>query len=1139
MISLHNIFTVAKYEAKILRRSWLFRLFALGAIFILTIMNIAIVSPIGDEDWQFLAIPSSIPYLNLYLLNIGQALVIVFLASDFLKKDKKLDTNEVLYTRSMSNLEYIAGKSWGIIRLFLWINIIVLSEALLINLIAKNTFVDIGAYLYFLLIISVPTIIFSLGFAYLLMSIIKNQAITFLLLLGYAALDMFYLYFRAGSIFDYMLFGMPVFKSQIIGFDDIGQVLLHRGLYTMLGLSFIFYTVLTFKRLPQSRSHRVASSMLMLALLIGSGYSAYSLMKDYYGGLNMKATTLELNHKFEAANFLTTYRADLSIVHKGKTIEGLASLHCVNKLDKELSEYIFSLNPGLKLGNLVLNGENIDFEREGHIIIIRPEKMLLPGDSTHIDFYYSGTLNEDYCYPWYEENIKEDEMRIGPIPVNQRQVLLYKDYALLTPDANWYPVATLNYFPSNPARIKVDFTEYNLKVETSEKLTAISQGKYSRDGAYSYFNSENPISGISLIIGNYKCDSIRIDSILYTAWYKPGNDFFKNDLNEIADTIPLLIENVMNELETNFKTSYPFNSLNLVEVPVQFRSIEKKNTQTLAEVQPSMVLLPEKLSIMNDGDFYRTIKRNKKRMERDNQVVTDKELQVRAFTNFIRNSFITGGENFSFRNGSFSTETSRYLLGPSYYFFKNNFYSPDYPVMNAVFESHLQKVEAANMRRGFLGGLSENDKANNILKDNSLNDILLLDPSNDTLRLILTVKGDYLFNLIRSQAGMDEFNDWFGVYLEENKFKNISISQFNLELENNFGFSISESMEKWFNGKEQPGFYFTRLTTSEIVVDNRTRYLVSFDATNPESIEGIFTVSVRTMGAGRGGGGMGGGRPGGAMGGAGGPGRGMQPSEVDKIVMLEGETSKRISLILDAQPRAVSFNTLFSLNNPSEITMPIDEVLQNNRAEAIEDEVILPNITPFTEENEIIVDNEDPGFSFVEPTSSGRLKNWLGINSEDRIDYSEVAPWWAPEYWQKTVQSSYYGMFVKSAHYTRNGTGERTGTWTTPIKEEGYYEIYAYVQGQSRGPGGPGNMGGNAQANSRSRRGSSQKDLHFTIYHDMGSDEVVVDSENATTGWNHLGSYLISGDSTSVELSNKSEGRIVTADAIRWIKQTR
>ena len=74
------------------------------------------------------------------------------------------------------------------------------------------------SYIAYLLILSVPTIIFSLGLAFVLMSLIRNQAVTFLVLLGFAALDMFYLWFRMGYIFDYMAFGMPVFKSRVCRF---------------------------------------------------------------------------------------------------------------------------------------------------------------------------------------------------------------------------------------------------------------------------------------------------------------------------------------------------------------------------------------------------------------------------------------------------------------------------------------------------------------------------------------------------------------------------------------------------------------------------------------------------------------------------------------------------------------------------------------------------------------------------------------------------------------------------------------------------------------------------------------------------------------------------------------------------------
>ena len=98
MAFLHNIRTVAKYEAKTLRRSWFFRLFSLGALLIFTFMNIGLFSPVGDEP-GLVSIPSSVPLVNLYLLNIGQAIVVIFLAADFLKRDKKVDTNEVLYTQ--------------------------------------------------------------------------------------------------------------------------------------------------------------------------------------------------------------------------------------------------------------------------------------------------------------------------------------------------------------------------------------------------------------------------------------------------------------------------------------------------------------------------------------------------------------------------------------------------------------------------------------------------------------------------------------------------------------------------------------------------------------------------------------------------------------------------------------------------------------------------------------------------------------------------------------------------------------------------------------------------------------------------------------------------------------------------------
>ena len=111
MTFISNIQSVAKYESKLLIRSWFFRVFTVLAVGIIAFLNFQLfVSEEMGGLWIATSIPSNIPYLILLLLNTGQAVIAIFLASDFLKRDKKLDTSEVFYVRPLSNAEYVIGK---------------------------------------------------------------------------------------------------------------------------------------------------------------------------------------------------------------------------------------------------------------------------------------------------------------------------------------------------------------------------------------------------------------------------------------------------------------------------------------------------------------------------------------------------------------------------------------------------------------------------------------------------------------------------------------------------------------------------------------------------------------------------------------------------------------------------------------------------------------------------------------------------------------------------------------------------------------------------------------------------------------------------------------------------------------------
>jgi hypothetical protein len=1164
MAFLHNIRTVARYEAKTLRRSWFFKLFSIGALVIFTFLNIGLFSPIGDESWDMVSISSSVPLINLYLLNIAQAIVVIFLAADFLKRDKKVDTNEVLYTRSMSNLEYIMGKTWGILRLFLGLDILILSIGMLMNIISRSMSVDIMSYLYYLLIICAPTIVFSLGLAFMLMSAIKNQPITFLILLGFAALDMFWLYHRFGSIFDYMAFGFPVFKSGVVGFDNPGQIFNQRLLYLFLGFTLVISTVILFKRLPQSRTHTTLSWIFMILFLSGAGICGFNTWSYYQNSLNEKKLTIETNRKYENSSVASITDARIDFVHKGNSFEATAFLKFVNDNNEGIDRYVFSLNPALSVSGVTLNGRQLPYKRINHILEVEAGKILEPGKSDSLTVSYSGSIDESFCYPNYEDNIKENPYRIEMVNVHKRQAFVTPGYVLLTPESNWYPVTGLNYYPSNPARIKVDFSNYTLRVKEENGLTPVSQGSLGKENDGFVFRSESPLTGLTLSIGNYLSDTLKVDSIKYITFYFPGHDYYKKDMSEIKDTLPLLVSSIMRELESTFSTKYPFKTLSFLEVPVQFYSYPRMCTQTRAELQPSMVLLPEKLSTLRNAGFRKQFTRQKKRMLRNNQVITDKELQVRLFNNFIRNIFISG-ENFRFINGVAINEPTRYRLGPSFYFFKNNFYSSEYPVINAVFESHLQKVAAPAQVNffGMSGGLTDNDKANLILRDFSFRDLLAKNPGSDTLRQVLTVKGDYLFNLLRARTGINEFSDWFKKYTDDNKFRHVSIEKMNSDVKAKFGFEFYPYLNDWYNKTGQPGFIITDPQVSEIVVDNRTRYQVTFVASNKEVIAGIFNVSFRTGGS-RGQMGGGGGPQGmdivisgGGQGGRGNfaiarQGRGMEATDISRIVFLGGKEAKKIGIVLDDPPRAMMINTLFARNIPGQITMAVNEITKlSGQAKPFTGEEVLAAIPDHNNPAEVIVDNEDAGFTISQQQTVSPLKKLLGIKNRYGNTYDgQLNTYRGPEWWQPVVQSTYYGSYILSSVYTRAGTGDRLATWKGIIKKPGYYDVYCYVGkslermtvrgGGMGGPGGPPGAGRAQDGGQGGPMGGFQEkgpfqDMHYKIYHDQGTDEITLDYQNAEGGWNNLGRYYLSSDTVKVELTNQSTGRIVIADAVKWV----
>jgi len=1118
MISFHNILSIAKYERKTLLRSWFFRIFSILSLLVLFGMNFGmVIEGGGDQGWAIRAIPSAIPYFNLLILNVAQAIIAVFLASDFLKRDKKLDTTEVIYMRSMTNGEYVIGKTWGNLQVFLVLNVLVVILALIFNLLAKGTSVSWISYGIYLVAISVPTLIFIMGLSFLLMSVIRNQAITFVLILGYIGITLFLLQAKFYYIFDYMAFNIPMLNSDIVGFGNLETILIHRGIYLSLGLGFIFATIFLLKRLPQSEATTWLSLVFSIVFIAGGGYLAYNHISKFKQIENFRVAAVELNNKYVETKTPSTLAQTITIQHKPESIEATSVMTLKNETAEALQKLIFSLNDGLQISSLKLNGNETPFLREKHLVIVSDRVNLNPGEEIKAEFTYAGNINEALCYLDIEEEVIQQKYGKFVINVDKRYAFITPDYLLLTPEANWYPKTGVTYSSANVSWFHPQFINFNLEVKTTEGLKAISQGKINEISAGHFtFENKHALTQITLAVGNYKQKTLKGKNTEFGVWYLDGHDFFSNSFKEINDTIANVVSERFEDFKRTYKLNYASDQLSLVEVPAQFKTYKRGFMSMQEYVQPEQVLIPEKGFMIRSVDFEAQ-KKNMKRWGGGDSEMTPLDLELRVFGDFL-GTFPTEQER-NWRGGpgggTSSVTLSPYFIFPMLYNFQNNIQSEKWPITNRIFEAYL-KNQVTDMRSVFMSsmqGQSADERANIALQDSTFQQILADPKQKGIIENVIKLKGDVLFSMIEWKAGQEEFQAFLRNLLNEYTHKNITFEDFSQKIYAQFNLELIPLMDEWFKAKTLPGYLFSAVKAVKVKSEDRMQTMVTFKVTNFSDTEGLVKVSFR-LGDGPGGGGSRG--RGGGMGGS---------DMINKLVYLEPHQTKDLSYLLNVDPRMVILNTMTSKNIPQTMMTFFRDVEEDTKATPVESETISETQVQLYLPNEIIVDNEDPRFVITKDDNESLLEKWIIKEKKSKSKYSGMNYWRPPTNWTAITNSDFYGEYIRSAYYIKGGTGDLKAKWNVPLKKPGYYDVYFHVY-KARNWG----RGGDNQDNNG--------DYNFTIFGDEGAQQSTLDGKNAEPGWNHLGTYYFTSDTALIELSNKSDAKkIIFADAVKLVEQ--
>ncbi len=1161
MIAQQTVSSIARYETKLLLRSWGFRIFSGLTVAVLGLTVIAVVLPTFSAFYFSRALSGALPVIVMKLLNVLQGLMAVFLASEYQKRDRRLDTSQVVFSQSFSNGQYVVGKFLGIFAAFLILNAAVFLITAVIHVFFARTPSSGAAYVLAFGLIGIPTLVFMIGLTMFLGTLVRNPAVVYLLALSFIMLSLVVVGPRFSFVFDLFAFHMPIFRSEFIGLGNLSQVLLLRGGYLAMGLALVLASSLFMKRLSQAPGWNRMLGVLTLALAGTAAFSGAYYFQKTAGARNFRQEIRTESQGLAGEAPWTLEASDIRLIHREKTISAEADLALVNEAGQSQESIVLNLNPGLEIADVRGESGPLSHSRTLHLLRIALPEAAPPGSRIRLSVSYAGTIDERACYLDVNPEKLETPLKIWLLSIPKRYAVVSSDFVHLTPECGWYPRPGLPQALDFPARTKQDFSSYSLTVTVRGDLTAVSQGIPEESGGDEKtwtFKPKTLLPQVSLTLGRYEKKSIEVDGVAYSLLLLQGHDRFTPKFVELGADLPALIKTIRDTYEVGLGLAYPYEKLSLVEVPIQITSYDRLWTTAQEGVQPQLVFLPE-MGVLNQGSEFRMgrgpgqgpmagMAGGGRQGGPGGREISPVNLQRQNFNRFVQANLV-GTQALPAgplaQRGPFGIQVetnseARFGIFPNFMTFTTSLDTPEWPLLEYALEAYLKgraNPQLQQATRAMVQGLVGQEDMNAYLLDHSLADVLAdPHPGARPVSSILREKAEYLVLLIRAKLGAEDFDERLAGLFKDHRFRPISREDITAWIADMGPLDLDKTVATWYEEKGLPGFLIGDSQGYSVVDGERTRFQVRIRISNPTELEGVLLLNfiIRSSFRDRAGGGAG----------------------EERAIYVPARTVKDVGIVLDDVAVMTTADTTLSRNLPSVFNLSFSSRETPPDARPFEGETVGPYEPPVPGAGgEYVVDNEDPGFEQPAPGKANWLRRFVRglFVPEDTGDDPAAIPALIrpPDEWEPLIMQNFYGGFVRSALLIKAGSGSSHVSWTADLKEPGNYDIHFYNEGFGGGMGrgqfaqmggGGGQRGGMAMPGGPQGRGGMRGRMrpgerHFIIHHEDGAEEVIVDLNDAPAGWNLIGEFRLVAGRNTVTLTDKNEERYVIADAVKWVRK--
>ncbi|MCY3620777.1 MAG: hypothetical protein OXH68_03575 [Gammaproteobacteria bacterium] len=525
----------------------------------------------------------------------------VALAFDHRVRDRNERIAEALDTRPHSNLALVAGRLVGIVGV-VWLTAVFLALVLQCWGVVASVFqwpigdgMEPMSLVMFLFLDALPTLVFWCALTLMLAAALRFRLAVLVVTVSLIGTHLWVatnvpVFLHDAFVANLAGTHLPSDAAPVL---PNGADLLQRAALLALAVGLLIVAAQLHPRLDgRATTPRVLGGIGFLAigvLLIAE------LVIQNFAGQEQKAAWVAAHESHRDAP-----RVDLETVsgvvriEPGRRLTIDVELDLANSRDQAMHHLVFSLNPGLAVEMISVDGVSANFRHDMGVLTIEPPVPLAAGGTIGIGIRANGVPDPRFAY-------LDSAIDNATAPVREARIntlgtvgsIFQHDYVALMPGVRWLPSPGSILGDGNPDHRPRDFFSLDIDVEVPEGWLVAGPGRREAVTARRFrFHPQAVVDEVGLFASRFERRAMLVNGIEFELLVRPRHLDNVRLFADAGDALKTRVKSFLDWAE-QLGLGYPYRGLSLVEVPGRLRTFGGGWRMDSLEVLPGVALLRE------------------------------------------------------------------------------------------------------------------------------------------------------------------------------------------------------------------------------------------------------------------------------------------------------------------------------------------------------------------------------------------------------------------------------------------------------------------------------------------------------------------------------------------------------------------